>query len=713
MAQTSPRFRRDLEASGVEADGVQYVEVRDASTGKTFRFYDFEHAAALALDGRPLEVVAAALRDQSGLELSSDQLAAFADQLHELGFLEPSPAATEASSPVASQAEVPASTQPKRDSVPLIFGGEPAPAAPAFGLDSLGEDETKLASPGRMSSLLEELRTSDASAAPPSAPEARPLTPPPDLPAVAARPTTPPPMPAEARGQTPRPVPTSDPGPSSVASSVASSPLAASPAPAASVAPTASSPAAAPAALALDADGTDFEWPPAPATPARPAEPATETVSEFPPRVAPLAPAPPSPGPPSPGPPSPEGDRVTAPLRPSSLEALAAEMNAVPSAQMSAVPSAPPVGALDASEEPTVGSPTSLPVPPKAPTTPGPVEAPASIVPAPAVPRRGRSWALVAALAVAAAGGVAALFWERLVGGEPPPLAVRTIVPSPASVYRWFEVTAQVKAAPSTAASLPAGGKVAEILPAGSKVAAGDVIVTLDIAKRARGEVAHNKERLAYYQQMLESMRAAGNRGEVRQAELKIEEKQKLLEAAQAELEKVAVVAKGPGVVAEALVAVGAQIKAGEPLVRMKGGAPSATFALGKELAAEARKSGFCRAEVAGKPVDCGLGGGDEESVTVELPAESASDGAVVRLARARFDAVFPVPAAAVVRAGDTDRLWIATPAGRAELRAIAVAERSGDEALVSQGLDVGDQVILGPPPGLTSGSRVAATPAR
>ena len=39
-----------------------YVEVTDARSGKSFRFYDFEYAVALALDGRPLDVVAADLR---------------------------------------------------------------------------------------------------------------------------------------------------------------------------------------------------------------------------------------------------------------------------------------------------------------------------------------------------------------------------------------------------------------------------------------------------------------------------------------------------------------------------------------------------------------------------------------------------------------------------------------------------------------------------
>ena len=60
----------------------------DTQSGKSFRFYDFEHTVALALDGRPLDAVAADLKQNAELELSPDQLASFADQLEALGFLE-------------------------------------------------------------------------------------------------------------------------------------------------------------------------------------------------------------------------------------------------------------------------------------------------------------------------------------------------------------------------------------------------------------------------------------------------------------------------------------------------------------------------------------------------------------------------------------------------------------------------------------------------
>ena len=57
MDDASPRFRKDLEASATEADGVACVDVRDPSTGTNFRFYDFEYQLALQFNGQPLRDV--------------------------------------------------------------------------------------------------------------------------------------------------------------------------------------------------------------------------------------------------------------------------------------------------------------------------------------------------------------------------------------------------------------------------------------------------------------------------------------------------------------------------------------------------------------------------------------------------------------------------------------------------------------------------------
>ena len=82
--------------------------------------------------------------------------------------------------------------------------------------------------------------------------------------------------------------------------------------------------------------------------------------------------------------------------------------------------------------------------------------------------------------------------------------------------------------------------------------------------------------------------------------------------------------------------------------------------------------------------------------------------GQPLRLARHRYDAVFPVPAGAVVSEGDRKAVWIADRGGTAERRAVTIAD-VGDDALVTDGLRVGDQVIVDPPVDLRAGTRVDA----
>ena len=97
MDDASPRFRKDLEASATEADGVACVDVRDPSTGTNFRFYDFEYQLALQFNGQPLRDVTVWASETYGVDLTVDGINEFAGRLSELGFLDtggPAPADT-------------------------------------------------------------------------------------------------------------------------------------------------------------------------------------------------------------------------------------------------------------------------------------------------------------------------------------------------------------------------------------------------------------------------------------------------------------------------------------------------------------------------------------------------------------------------------------------------------------------------------------------
>jgi len=80
--------------------------------------------------------------------------------------------------------------------------------------------------------------------------------------------------------------------------------------------------------------------------------------------------------------------------------------------------------------------------------------------------------------------------------------------------------------------------------------------------------------------------------------------------------------------------------------------------------------------------------------------------GQPLRLARQRYDAVFPVPAAAVSGSGERRSLWIAGAGGTAERRDVVVGDAS-DDVLISDGLRVGDEVIVDAPADLRAGAAI------
>jgi multidrug efflux pump subunit AcrA (membrane-fusion protein) len=271
------------------------------------------------------------------------------------------------------------------------------------------------------------------------------------------------------------------------------------------------------------------------------------------------------------------------------------------------------------------------------------------------------------------------------------------MLPSPAAVYRWFETEGVLQPPAPATLSLPAGGKLVELREANSKYRAGDVLALTDEGKRQLNEIGHLRERMAYYQQMLEAMTAEGNKPEIRQAEIKLKEKRALLDEAMAAFAQVAIVASTDGEIDAVLKVVGDKAKPGDAVLTLKAQQFRAVFTLPHDDAEQAQRLAFCRVMLADVPADCEfIGTAAEDNVVVELPAGTLGiAGQAVSLAKARFDGVFTVPATAVLRVGNSERLFVAGPSGRVEVRAVAIADRNEQEALVAQGLDVGDAVIV------------------
>ncbi|HVV53623.1 MAG TPA: hypothetical protein VHO06_28465 [Polyangia bacterium] len=647
MSDASPRFRQDLTAAPAEADGVACVDVSDPKTGANFRLYDFEYQLALQLNGQPVAQVTDWASRTYGADLTADGIREFASRLKELGFLELDPDAT---------AER-----------PLSFAAAAA-TAPAEESTENAADEWMSPQGAKTATYVPDAAMLD------SPPELTPVAPP-DLGGFGLGRAT-------GREATPAPV---------------------------NAAPTA------PAIVELPSDALDSE--PAPA--------------------AALEPAPPAGLPP--------------PAKPEPKPSWAADLDGA----LQSTDSPPAVKPPPAHSEP---APPVLPVSAAAPP-PGLSErrqppAPEAVVMssfsndakrAPARrARSGRTAGLVAVAVLAAAAAVGYWVWShRQAPAAPQALRVRAVTPAPTAVYRWFSGRGEVTDYETTPVAFANPGRLAELLPAGTEVAAGDVIGKLQGASGMEALLAHDRSRVGFYKQLRDSMRAAGNAPELRLAEAHLAEKQKLVDLALAGLAKYTVVAGEPGEVVETLATIGAQVAPGVPVARLKGRLLHGAFELDAQDRAALGRLDFCRIEVIGlgphaandppprrtpataadsspldAPVprflDCkppGGAAGEASKVEIPLPGDvGLVSGQPLRLARRRYDAVFPVPASALVADGDRKAVWIAGRDGAAELRGVTVAD-VGDDALVSEGLRVGDRVIVDPPSDLRPGARVELAP--
>lgn len=329
--------------------------------------------------------------------------------------------------------------------------------------------------------------------------------------------------------------------------------------------------------------------------------------------------------------------------------------------------------------------------------------------------RRRVSTIVHASLGIAAAAVltvVGMVVYRMSASTDPVTPTVRTTLTATVSVYRWFDTVGTIKPGGDHAYNFTADGKVTRVLAAGTVFHPGDVIAELDGAGRFKGDLEHNKQRLSYYEHRLESMKAAGNRAETRQAEIKVAEKKRLIAEAQAGINSRALIATGTGEIAEPLVAAGATVKAGAPAVRVKATDWRAEFELSRDEVDHVRHLGFCRVELDGKPFDCSLTpeGGDETHVLIDLPSDPAvRAGKPIRLAKARYDGVFVLPATALVPTKGADRRVFVIKDGRAEPYAVVLADQTPTEIVVTQGLEPGSAVVTEVPPRLRPGATVHA----
>jgi multidrug efflux pump subunit AcrA (membrane-fusion protein) len=557
MPLEKPRFRRDLEARPVVADGQSYIEVRDAVTARTFLFYDFEYQVALALDGLPLAKVIPWVKLATGLVLDVGQLREFAERLRELGFLEPDPEGATALPPpvesddLASADELPGPPAP--DAVFMhpteVVGETPPPASWA-------------------SIFVPRAATGRAAAAPTEGEGAAPLPAASDLLGRSAQEALP-------------------------GAAIATSPL----------------PAIAPA----------------PPVPFR-----MEVPAPFDTSLASLATA---------------GPAAAAPL------ATLANGNG-PDLRNSAV----------------------------------------------ARWRLRRSLLRFGTLGVLAAAAILAVALPFVLAPrQRAPVEVSVVPVTLGTVYRYFSVTSPIMPAPTAVLRFPRGGKVIRVMSKGSSVAAGDVVAAVAAAQPLLDQLARQRERLAYTEQMAEATHQMGNSKEEERQAAKVDARKAAIASTIRELAKVAVVATSAGEVDETMVQEGQLVAAGAEAAQLRPPGFSASFALLPAQSDLVRRLGFCQVEVAGYLLDClaAPSSGADERVTVELSAlPSALAGKAARLARARYLGAAVLPVAALRGSATLTSVLVVAGNARLEARPVVVGERDEGSAIVVQGLDPGDRVV-------------------
>jgi multidrug efflux pump subunit AcrA (membrane-fusion protein) len=368
----------------------------------------------------------------------------------------------------------------------------------------------------------------------------------------------------------------------------------------------------------------------------------------------------------------------------------------------------------------------------------------------------------VAFFLIATASGVGGwyLWYMKKHPKAPEAIRLRVVAPKPTAVYRWFATPGTVVDLEARTMAFESSGKVVEMMPVGTKFKAGDTLGKLQGAAALEAELAKHKSKLAAFEQVRDSMKASGNKANLRDAEDKVTARKKLVDDTQAQLNKLILKAVEPGAILDTPVKVGAIVAAKAPALKWRGHSLHGDFTMDQEDFAKASKLDFCRIEVAGfapppgapaavtpspAPTPAGAAGttgaasakdgGPAPSnelryidCTLPPPAPPPANGVPsllrkfivtlpndaglvtgqqLHLARKRFDGVFPTPLSAVAPTSETEgHVWIAAPNGTAEVRTVTIAE-SRDEVLISSGLNVGDEVIVEPPHDVVSGTLV------
>lgn len=266
------------------------------------------------------------------------------------------------------------------------------------------------------------------------------------------------------------------------------------------------------------------------------------------------------------------------------------------------------------------------------------------------------------------------------------------------------------------------GSVVAVPARLGAKVSAGDVLVVLASAElgahRAQAQAAVNEAERAHAQESRLLAKGAATRDAVADLQDRLAAARAQLAAAQAAVDHLTVRAPFAGVVSRKLIDVGDLATPGRELVEVQAdgsveieaGVPVAFAALpvGAEVAYELDgRQG--RAKVKELAAAADVRSLHRRVLLIADAAALAPGKPVTVLWPGEVRRRLLVPATAVQRHGQIERVWVVAAEGRLALRLVRTAGAEDGRIEVSSGLAGGEMVVASPADGLVEGSRVTA----
>jgi hypothetical protein len=367
------------------------------------------------------------------------------------------------------------------------------------------------------------------------------------------------------------------------------------------------------------------------------------------------------------------------------------------------------VAAVDEDEVPTLAgqsrpAPSSLPPLAETPASTGRLPTPAPPIQPPASRSNASTFFLVVAVLILAA---AAAMYFKFINGTT--AKVRVLLAAPREVVQLYEPSAVIKKAEGQTLAFGEAGKVSDVVAPGTEARAGMPLASLEAFAKIEKDLADVRDRLNYYEKVVNAAKARNDEAGVRAAEAKVAEKRKVLSVLDVRAAKVRLVAPGPGTVAQVLVEAGGEVKAGDPVVKLADKRLTAEFELSVAEAAQLKPGAGVAVQAAADstpPMVARVAKVDGRTITVELADDSgAKAGDPVRLVKARVKDAVQVPLAAVVKREGNDVVYLLSE-GAVHEKPVTVAQRTATDALITHGIAAGDQVVTTGAEGLRDGQK-------